>query len=106
LLVGDREDEAAELRVLGADPLFALGLAALELSTRRRSRCAALGEFPEGRPARWSQVVCNAPNRLRTPVVDRPRLDRKCEPADAAGAGEAQAQVLLGRFHFHWTTVR
>jgi hypothetical protein len=34
LLVGDREDEASELRVLGADALLAPGLAALELSTR------------------------------------------------------------------------
>jgi hypothetical protein len=34
LLFGDREDEAAEFRVLGADALFALSLAAPELSTR------------------------------------------------------------------------
>ncbi len=119
-LVGQRKDEATELRVLGPDALLTLCLAPLELAPRRCPRRPGLDDGaddetgllhdvtgqPDGvGPHRRAQLVVDTSNRLGASLVDRLRPRRQLQVTDPADAGIPQAHALFVGSPVHGFTV-
>jgi hypothetical protein len=78
---------AAKLRVLGANSVFALGLASLELASSGRSRDAGVDMLDLGRFVSRRRVVRHAADCLVRPLVDRLTLGGQRSAAHATGPG-------------------
>ena len=95
-LVTEREDEPADLGVLGSDALFAGGSPAFELTARGAARCALIVGL-HVRHRIFQLSVCNTADGLARPLVDGLSFRGQVDAANPAGAGIPQAHPLLVR---------